>query len=181
MNKGIRMAKGDIVGILNSDDFYSSNDSLKHIADAAKDVQAVYGDLVFVDPVDTSKIVRTWKGSQHVHGGFMKGWHPAHPTFYAQKDLFDRFGGFNIDLGVSADFELMLRFLEKGKCTSKYVNEVLVKMRMGGESTGSLRKIIEGNKNVLRAFELNGFKKPPFYILRRIAPKVLNVIKSKLK
>lgn len=181
MNKGIRMAKGDIVGILNSDDFYSSNHSLKHIADAAKDVQAVYGDLVFVDPVETSKIVRTWKGSQHVPGGFMKGWHPAHPTFYAQKDLFDRFGGFNIDLGVSADFELMLRFLEKGKCTSKYVSEVLVKMRMGGESTGSLRKIIEGNKNVLRAFELNGFKKPPFYILRRIAPKVLNVIKSKLK
>lgn len=180
MNKGISYATGDIIGILNSDDFYASSDILAAIAESCESVDSVYGDLDFVDGSDTSKIVRQWCGSQHMPGAFMKGWHPAHPTFYARKECYDRFGGFDISFDVSADFELMLRFLEKGQISNRYIPLTFVKMRMGGESTGSIGKIIQGNKNVLRAFRKNGFEVPSFYLIRRLAPKAINIIKNKL-
>lgn len=180
MNKGIACATGDVIGILNSDDFYADSLVLEQIAGGLKWVDAVYGDLDFVDASDTSKVVRQWKGSQHTPGSFLKGWHPAHPTFYARREYFDKFGGFDITFNVSADFELMLRFLEKEHLTSRYIPYTFVKMRMGGESTGSFKKIIEGNRNVLRAFEKNGFTKPKFYLLRRLTPKAIDMIKRKL-
>lgn len=180
MNKGIQRATGDVIGILNSDDFYADETVLESIANGIRDVDTVYGDLVFVNPDNTDQIVRQWIGSQHQPGAFMKGWHPAHPTFYARKDLFDRHGGFDISFDVSADFELMFRFLEKGQAKSLYIPHTFVKMRLGGESTGSIKKIIQGNRNVLRAFRKNGYKVPPFYLARRLAPKAINMIKNKL-
>ena len=181
MNKGIGMATGDVVGILNSDDFYASPEILSAIAKNMTDVDAVYGDLDFVDCDDTTRVVRQWRGSQHKPKGFFKGWHPAHPTFYASKRLFDELGAFDISFDVSADFELMFRFIEKGNILTRYVPMVFVKMRMGGESTGSISKIIEGNRNVLRAFAKNGFKAPKFYLLRRLVPKAVNLLKLKVK
>lgn len=180
MNKGIAHASGDVIGILNSDDFYTDSSILKRISEGIGDQDVVYGDLVFVDPIDTSKVIRQWKGSQHIPGAFMKGWHSAHPTFYARKKLFEDLGGFDTTFDVSADFELMFRFLEKGGAKNKYIPHTFVKMRFGGESTGSLKKIIQGNKNVLRAFKKNGYSVPPFYLFRRLAPKALNLIKNKL-
>lgn len=180
MNKGIALATGDIIGILNSDDFYASTTVLANIAKSCKDVNVVYGDLDFVDANDTSKVVRQWKGSQYHVGAFFKGWHPAHPTFYARKECFEKFGGFDTSFNVSADFELMLRFLERGRLSNKYIPCTLVKMRMGGESTGSISKIIEGNRNVLRAFKKNGFKVPRFYLIRRLVPKAIDLIKNRL-
>lgn len=180
MNKGITKAAGEVVGILNSDDYYADPYVLQRIADGIKDVDVVYGNLDFVDAKNTSKIVRQWKGSQHIPGSFSKGWHPAHPTFYARKKWFDQLGGFDITFDVSADFELMLRFLEKGNLKSRYIPKTLVKMRMGGESTGSVGKIIKGNKNVLRAFRKNGLDVPRFYLIRRLAPKAINIVKNKL-
>ena len=180
MNKGIARATGDIIGILNSDDFYADSDVLSRIAEGCRNVEAVYGNLDFVDATDTSKVVRQWRGSQHRSGAFLKGWHPAHPTFYARRKCYERLGGFDISFDVSADFELMLRFLEANRISNRYIPHTFVKMRMGGESTGSLGKIIQGNKNVLRAFRKNGFKVPPFYLLRRLAPKALNLIKNKM-
>lgn len=181
MNKGIALATGDVIGILNSDDFYASPDCLSEIVKAMADVDAVYGDLDFVSHDDSSKIVRRWRGSQHTPGAFLRGWHPAHPTFYARRECFEKFGGFDTDFDVSADFELMLRFIEKEQIRTRYLPKTIVKMRMGGESTGSLRKIIQGNKNVLKAFEKNGFKVSPFYLIRRLAPKAVDMIKTKLK
>lgn len=180
MNKGIAMATGDVVGILNSDDFYADNHVLEKIAAGIKNVEIVYGDLVFVDAGDTSKIIRTWIGSQYKPQAFFKGWHPAHPTFYARRNLFKELGGFDITFDVSADFELMFRFLEKAHSSNLYIPHTFVRMRVGGESTGSIKKIIEGNKNVLRAFMKNGYKAPAFYIMRRLAPKALNLIKTKI-
>lgn len=180
MNKGIGMATGSVVGILNSDDFYADNNVLDKIAKGIETVDIVYGDLVFVDASDTSKIIRTWTGSQYVTRGFFKGWHPAHPTFYARKILFDKYGCFDISFDVSADFELMLRFIEKHKLSNLYIPHTFVRMRVGGESTGSIKNILQGNKNVLRAFDKNGFKAPAFYMLRRLTPKALNLIKTKL-
>lgn len=180
MNKGINMATGDVVGILNSDDFYADSEVLHDIAAHIKNVDVVYGNLDFVDANDTNKVVRQWRGSQHLPGAFLRGWHPAHPTFYARKRCFEQFGGFDITFDVSADFELMLRFIERYKASNQFMPRVMVKMRMGGESTGSLKKIIQGNKNVLRAFRENGFKVPPFYMVRRLAPKAINMIKNKI-
>lgn len=182
MNQGIAAATGEVVGILNSDDFYYDNQVLERIDAALSDetIGCVYGDLQFVDAKDTSKVVRIWKGSQYQKGGFRKGWHPAHPTFYARKIYFDQYGAFDTSFQVSADFELMLRFIEKHQVSSRYIPHDFVKMRMGGESTGSLKNIIKGNKNILRAFKQNGISRPPFYLVRRLAPKVFSVIKTKL-
>lgn len=179
MNKGIALASGDVVGILNSDDFYADNQTLSRIADYIKDVDAVYGDLVFVKADDTSQTVRFWKGSQYTQEAFKNGWSPAHPTFYARKELFNKWGGFDTSFDVSADFELMFRFIERGKASTTYIPYTLVKMRMGGESTGSLGNIIKGNKNILRAFEKNGASIPHFYLIRRLAPKAINLIRTK--
>ena len=182
MNQGIAAATGEVIGILNSDDFYYDNQVLERIATVLADdtIGCVYGNLQFVDALDTSKVVRVWKGSQYQIGGFRKGWHPAHPTFYAKKKYFDEFGSFDTSFDVSADFELMLRFIEKHQVPSRFIPHYFVKMRMGGESTGSLKNIIKGNKNILRAFKQNSIPCPPFYLVRRLAPKAFSVVKTKL-
>lgn len=179
MNQGVEDSTGDVVGILNSDDFYYDSTVLEDIAKAIEGgADATCGDLLFVDAQDTSKVVRTWKGSPYQ--SFRKGWHPAHPTFYCRREFFDKFGAFDIDYDVSADFELMLRFVEKNGAEVAYLPRVIVKMRQGGESTGSIKNIIKGNKNIRRAFRKNGIPIPMFYTLRRIVPKALNVLKTKL-
>lgn len=182
MNKGIRMATGDVVGILNSDDFYADEHVLSDIAAVFTDQNpdCVYGDLKFVDAINTDKIVRIWTGSQYTSGAFMKGWHPAHPTFYAKRIWFEKLGAFDISFSVSADFELMLRFIEKNHLNSCYINRCFVKMRQGGESTGSIKNIIKGNKNILRAFRKNGYKVSYLYPIKRLLPKAINVLKSKI-
>lgn len=182
MNKGIRMATGDVVGILNSDDLYMDNMVLEDIANAFSQskVDAIYGNLIFVEENDTNKVVRTWKGSQYKPEGFLKGWHPAHPTFYVRREVYEKYGVFDISFNVSADFELMLRFIEKHRISNLYLDRTLIRMRMGGESTGSIKKIITGNKNVIRAFDKNGFKVSYFYPVKRLLPKAFNMIKNKL-
>ena len=182
MNKGIHMATGDIIGILNSDDLFMDNNVLKDVVQAFKcnNIDSIYGNLKFVDANDTNKIVRTWVGSQHTPGAFMKGWHPAHPTFYVRREVYEKYGVFDTSFDVSADFELMLRFIEKNQISNFYLDRYLIKMRMGGESTGSIKKIIIGNKNIMRAFKKNGFNVSPFYPIKRLLPKVMNIIKTKL-
>lgn len=182
MNQGIEAATGDVVGILNSDDMFFDEQVLERIANVMGDreVGCVYGNLQFVDAQDISKIVRVWRGSQYKEGGFQRGWHPAHPTFYARRMYFEKYGAFDTSFEVSADFELMLRFIERNHIKSMLIPNYFVKMRMGGESTGSIANIIKGNKNILRAFEKNGFKKPAFYILRRLTPKIIGMIKTRI-
>lgn len=182
MNQGVAAASGDVVGVLNSDDFYYDDQVLERIAKVMDDesILCVYGDLQFVDSDNTNKVVRSWIGSQYKEGGFRKGWHPAHPTFYARKRCFEEYGAFDTSFDVSADFELMLRFIEKNHATNKLIPNYFVKMRMGGESTGSIKNIIKGNKNIIRAFKKNEIPVPPFYIVKRLAPKAINLLKTKL-
>lgn len=181
MNKGIQMATGDVVGILNSDDFYYDEHVVEDIANAftQNDIDCVYGNLVFVDVKDRNAVIRVWKGSQHQFGAFQRGWHPAHPTFYARRVCFEKYGAFNLDYAVSADFELMLRFIEKEQIKNAYLDRYFVKMRWGGESTGTLNNIVKGNRNILKAFRDNGLKPSRFYLIRRLVPKAWNMIKQK--
>lgn len=174
MNRGIARATGDVIGILNSDDFYHDEHVLEDINRAmeGKPVDCVYGDLKFVKADNINKVVRIWKGSQHENGAFLNGWHPAHPTFYARRECFEKFGKFNTSFAVSADFELMLRFIEVEGIRNRYVPRYFVKMRMGGESTGSLRNILKGNRGILRALRVHGFQPSSFFVLLRMLPKI---------
>lgn len=182
MNRGIARATGDVIGILNSDDFYHDEHVLEDINQAmeGQQVDCVYGDLKFVQADNTDRVVRIWKGSQYQSGAFLKGWHPAHPTFYARRECFEKYGAFNLDYAVSADFELMLRFMEKEQIPNAYLDRYFVKMRMGGESTGTINNIVKGNRNILKAFQANGLKPSRFYLIRRLMPKVVCVLKQKL-
>ena len=183
MNQGIAAATGDVVGLLNSDDMYYDDRVLERIAAAMTEDEGlgcVFANLLMVDAKDTDRVLRVWRGSPYRKKAFRKGWHPAHPTFYARRQLFEELGGFDTDFAVSADFELMLRFLEKNGVPSRWLPYYFVKMRSGGESTGSLRNFVRGNRNILRAFTKNGFSRPPFYLVKRLAPKVWAVLKAKL-
>lgn len=181
MNKGIAIASGDIIGILNSDDFYIDKNVLEDINNAFdNETGAICGNLYFVDSKHTNKIVRVWQGTKQK--SFKKGWHPAHPTFYAKKELYDKYGNFDINFDVSADFELMLRFIEKNNIKTKYIDRFIVKMRHGGESTGSIKNILVGNKNIIRAFKKNEIplRFPHLYILRRLITKLRHALCGKI-
>lgn len=178
MNKGLGMASGDIIGILNSDDFYASDQIIEKVVQKFGETgcDAVYGNLEFVDAGNTGHVIRVWKSSLYKPGSFQKGWHPPHPTFFVRREVYEKYGLFDTSFNVSADFELMLRFIEKYCIHIEYLDEVLVRMRYGGESTGSVSKIIEGNRNILRAFKKNGFSVSSFYPVVRFWPKLKQFI-----
>ena len=182
MNRGIARTTGDIIGILNSDDFYFDEHVLEDINRAMEDqpVDCIYGDLKFVQADNKDKVVRIWKGSQHKKGAFLRGWHPAHPTFYARREFFTHLGAFNTSFAVSADYELMLRFIEVAGLCNRYINRYFINMRMGGESTGSIRNIIRGNNSILRALRKYGYHPSPLFILYRMLPKIWATILGKL-
>jgi glycosyltransferase involved in cell wall biosynthesis len=180
MNKGIQIASGDVVGILNSDDFYSGPNVIADVISEfkSKNVDCVFADLIYVDSVNTSKVKREWKSSFFVRGAFLEGWHPPHPTFFVKREVYEKYGLFDLDFKISADFELMLRFLEKYQITSSYLPKVIVNMRAGGESGRNFKNILIGNINVLKAFKKNRIKvNPLIYLFKRIAPKLVNRIR----
>jgi len=169
LNKGILLSTGEIVGILNSDDLYYDKDVIKTIVQKMEEsgAEVCWGDLVYVKRKDTSAIVRLWKSSEYKPGLFQKGWHPPHPAFFVKKAAYDKYGLFNLDFKISADYELMLRFLEKYKSRSCYTPKFLVKMRDGGKT----RKSIFNLANILKykwedchAWEVNGLKANPFLV-----------------
>ena len=135
MNKGISMATGDIIGFLNADDYYQDGGVLETIAEAfaRHGADAVHGNLHYIN--GAREIVRTWRGTEYRPGSFQRGWSPAHPTFYCKRDCFTRYGGFDPAIGSAADFELMLRFIEKNHISTAYIDRDMVFMRTGGSST----------------------------------------------
>ena len=140
INKGIALATGEVIGILNSDDFYSDEFVLERVSQAFKDqrTDASYGDLVYVAREDTSKVVRNWRSGNFKKERFYNGWMPPHPTFFLRRSLYEKYGVYRLDLGSAADYELMLRMLLKHEASATYIPEVLVHMRnegMHGEST----------------------------------------------
>jgi glycosyltransferase involved in cell wall biosynthesis len=161
MNKGINLAKGDIIGFLNSDDIYANNNILSKVASLFNNnptLEACYADLVYTNKFDTSKNIRYWKSNQFIPGSFSKGWCPPHPTFFVRRTVYERLGIFNLNYSISADVELMMRFIEVNKINICYVPEVWVKMRMGGLSNSNLKNIFKQNLEVLHA--LNNHDRP---------------------
>lgn len=179
MNKGVRQTTGDIIGILNADDFYASPDVLQMVADTFRDesVDACYGDLCYVDYYDTGKIVRYWRAGDFHYRKFYWGWMPPHPTFFVRRSVYERYGLFNLDLGSAADYELMLRFIVKYRIRAAYIPEVLVKMRTGGVSNASLRNRLLANRMDRKAWAVNDLKPYPWTLwlkpLRKIGQWVI--------
>jgi glycosyltransferase involved in cell wall biosynthesis len=156
MNKGINLAKGDVIGFLNSDDFYENNCILSRVTElfsGDSSLDACYADLIYTDKVDTSRALRYWKSSDFSVGEFSNGWCPPHPTFFVRRSVYDRFGSFDLSYRIASDVELMMRFLEVHKIRVRYVPEVWVKMRAGGISNRTLRNIWTQNDEVLRALK----------------------------
>ncbi len=164
MNNGICLANGEIVGLLNADDFYASPLVLEKVAEVFQDpqIEACYGDLQYVDAADVNKIVRYWKSGVCSVERFYWGWMPPHPTFFVRRSVYERYGLFNLELGSAADYELMLRFLVKYRIKAAYIPEVLVKMRTGGVSNASLRNRLLANRMDRRAWEVNQLRPYPW-------------------
>lgn len=151
MNKGLRLYSGEAVGFLNSDDSYHGRDALARIAGALEDADVVHGNIDFVSDHARKTVIRRWRGSPHRPGAFREGWMPAHPTFYVRRSLAERIGGFDPELSIAADYDFMLRALETGLVTSAFVDDVLVDMMVGGNSTQSWRSYVTGNLESLRS------------------------------
>jgi len=174
MNKGIKLATGDIIGILNSDDLYCDKYVLEKVVSMfnATGVDCVHADLYYVQQNDTNQIVRHWKTCEFITGAFKKGWHPAHPTFFVRREVYEKYGLFNLDFTLAADFELMLRFLERYKISSIYLPQPIVRMRLGGATSKSVRNIIKQNIECYKAFKVNNLTVSLLYPLYRLLPKL---------
>lgn len=160
MNKGVINASGDIVGILNADDMYYDDDVLLRVSRVFErdDVDACYGDLVYVDLLATNRVTRYWKSSEYSENKFYWGWMPPHPTFFVRRSLYEKYGLFRLDLGSAADYELMLRFLLANKVKATYIPHIQIKMRTGGVSNVSMRNRILANKMDRKAWQVNGLE-----------------------
>ncbi len=166
LNKGMKMATGEVIGILNSDDFYAHKNVISDVVGQMEreNSASCYGDLFYVDKINTDKVIRYWRSRPFKEGLFYRGWMPPHPTFFVRTEIYDKYGLFNTDFRIAADYELMVRFLEKYKISTTYIPEVLVKMRVGGESNRSLRNMIIKSREDYSAWKTNGLRRK-FYTI----------------
>jgi len=179
MNKGLKMATGDVVGIINSDDFYMNNNVIADVVKEMelKQVDSLFADLIFVEENNTEKQVRYWKSKPFVKGSFFKGWHPSHPTFFVKNKIYKKYGYFKPEFTLAADFELMLRFLEKYNVSACYLPQSIVKMRLGGASNGNLKSMITQNKECYNSFKVNDLNVSILYPIYRLLPKLIQYFK----
>jgi glycosyltransferase involved in cell wall biosynthesis len=175
MNKGVRMVTGDVVGIINSDDLFCDSEAISKVVSVFKNdnvLEGVYADLYYVAQDDTNKIIRKWiTGYQK---SFTSGWHPAHPTLYLKSNVYIKYGLFDLNFRLAADFEIMLRFLDNYKIKVSYLPESFVKMRLGGETNKSIHNVYNQNIECIKSFEKNDIKVNKFlYPFKRLVPKLL--------
>lgn len=158
LNKGIRLATGNVVGFLHADDVYESPEVLAQVARAFEDpaVDAVYGDLVYTRKSDPTQVVRYWRAGPFKPGCLAAGWMPPHPTFYVRRSVYQRLGMFDTAFRISADYDTVLRFLGRGGVKPYYLPQVLVRMRLGGISNRSLATVLQKSREDLTAMRKNG-------------------------
>ena len=179
MNKGISLATGDIIGILNSDDIYYNEDVINNVVNEFKkdsDLDIVYGDLVYVDKYDTSKIIRKWVSCSYYNEFFENAHVPPHPSLFLKKFIYSNSGLFNLKYKLAADYEFMLRIFKKFNYKSKYLNSVFVKMRLGGATNKSFKNIFKGNLEIIQSWKDNLIKMPIMLIPKRVVNRLLQFI-----
>jgi len=179
MNKGLGLVTGEVVGILNADDMYCGPDVLAKVARvfAEKRVESCYGDLVYIDggaggsrdpasgrrsAAGGNRITRYWRSGEFRPERFYWGWMVPHPTFFVRREVYERCGGFNLELGTAADYEMMLRLLVRHRITTAYLPETLIMMRAGGASNATLAGRVRANAMDRKAWEVNGLRPYPW-------------------
>lgn len=174
MNKGVAIATGDYIAFLNSDDFYVSENAISQVVAAlsTSKTDCIFANINYVKMEESSQVVRKWRTGPFIKSGFQKGWHPAHPTFIVKREIYERCGNFDLSFSLAADFELMLRYLERYSISHAYLDEVLIHMRLGGATSSSLRNSIKQNKECYRAFEKNKVSVSVLYPFLRLLPKL---------
>lgn len=175
MNKGINAATGDVIGILNSDDLYQDTNVIETVMNQFNQnpsIDIVYGDLVYVKSDNVNKVVRNWKSNPYYNRFFENGNVPPHPSLFVKKRIYEEAGLFNLDFKLAADYEFMLRIFKKHNFKSKYINKVIVKMRLGGATNQSFSNIKQQNTEILKAWKHNHLKLPfllmPLRIIKRL-------------
>ena len=175
MNKGIKIATGEIVGILNSDDIYNDETIIEYIVNKFQEsieLQIFYGDLVYVKSNDISKTIRYWKSNKISKSYFENGNVPAHPTLFIRSDVYSKVDLFNLKFRLAADYEFILRIFNNYDFKSLYVPKIIVRMRLGGITNNNYFNIFKQNIEIIKAWKHNNLKIPPFFILRRFYIKV---------
>ena len=178
INKGIKLATGEIIGNLNSDDVYENNRVLELVAETFEKTKCdvCWGDLVYVKKDNLNKITRVWKSSEFKTGKFKTGWHPPHPTFFVKREIYEKFGVFRENFKIAADYELMLRLLEKHQVKSSYIPQTLVRMREGGKSNWkSILNVLKANLECYRSFKINQLPVSPFFIFIKPFSKIKQI------
>jgi glycosyltransferase involved in cell wall biosynthesis len=177
MNKGIRESTGDVVCILNSDDVYANPWSLRHLHEimVEQKVDSVFANLVFVDPQNTSKILRYYDSSRFHPGMLRYGWMPAHPTFMVKRELYEQWGLYSLDYRIAADYEMMVRLFHKAGASYAHLPEVVVKMRAGGVSTRGLRSSWILNNEIVKACRVNGLGTNLAFLALKIPAKLMEL------
>jgi glycosyltransferase involved in cell wall biosynthesis len=158
MNKGIRLARGSVVGMLNSDDTYTSTRSVSDLMEAMEreSTDSVFGDVIYVDKEDTDRVVRYYRSARWSPWRFRFGWMPAHPTFFVKREWYERCGLFSLDYRVAADFEMLVRLLHVAGVTYSYVGRPVVRMRSGGASASGWSNSLAINREIVRACRAHG-------------------------
>lgn len=174
MNKGISLCTGEIIGILNADDFFAHANVLESVANCFSSdplLDACYSDLVYVDQIQTSKVVRFWKSTPFVGHSFSKGWCLPHPTLFVDRRVYEKFGVFDKRYEIASDVELMIRLLEIHNIRVQYIPDIWVKMRTGGISNNKLSNIVQQNFEILQALRRNNVSVNPllFFLIKFLA------------
>lgn len=180
MNKGVGLANGEIIGILNADDIYADENVVTAIVQKFQETNAegVYADLVYVNRENTDQVTRTWISGEYKEGKFKKGWMPPHPTFFLKKECYDKYGTYTLKLRSAADYELMLRMIHKNKIKVAYLNKIITKMRVGGTSNVSLKNRLKANREDREAWRMNGLKPGTFTVIRKPLSKITQFLKK---
>ena len=182
MNKGLEYANGDLISFLNSDDVFAHKHVIKNVIKIFKNnpnCDACYSNIAMVKRNNLNDIKRIWSSSNDNYFSKCKyGWVPAHPSFFAKKDLYDKFGYFDLQFEIAADFDLICRFIEKYNINLYYINEILIKMRVEGASNKGIKPIIKGNREAFLALKKNNIF--PYFIFLKPIRKIIQLIKAKI-
>lgn len=182
MNKGISLATGDVVGILNSDDFFTSEQVLSAVVEEFKSasVDAVYGDIHFVKEGDLRKCVRYYSSKSFRPWKMRFGFMPAHPSFYCRREVYQKYGLFDIGFKIGADFENLTRLIFINRIRTSYIPMDFVTMRMGGTSTAGIKSHNQISRDIVKALRKNGIRSNPFFVNLRYPVKIMEMAKTRL-